>query len=52
MIRDRLSDQFFSSADDEIDTEDYWEEHLGKRNRVNSSDRRSKKKIKKFHKDG
>lgn len=52
MNRDRLSKQFDMSADDEIDAEDYWQEHLGNRNRIKSSDRRSKKKIKKFHKDG
>jgi hypothetical protein len=49
MNKNKLSDQFFSALEeDEID--DNWEHHVGKRNRMESSDRRSGKKIKKFNK--
>lgn len=52
MNKDRLSDQFFSSYDEDDDSvDDRWESHLGKKNRMTSNDRRSKKKIRKFHKD-
>lgn len=49
MGKGRLSDQFFSSFDDD-EVNDDWEAHVGKRNRMESEDRRSTKKIKKFNK--